>query len=197
MRPPTILLLAAGGSTRMAPRDKLMEPVDGVPLLRDRALAALATDAPVIVALRPDRPERRAAIEDLPLRLLSVADAAEGMARSIAAGAAAAEPGSGLMILPADAPDIATDHMMALIEAAMGEPDRIHQGASSGRFGHPVLFPADLVVGLTDLRGDLGARSVLMRHRERVRLHDLPGEAAVIDLDTPEDWARWRARTGR
>jgi CTP:molybdopterin cytidylyltransferase MocA len=193
----TILLLAAGGSTRMAPRDKLMEPVDGVPLLRDRALAAHATGAPVIVALRPDRPERRAVVEDLPLHLLTVPDAEGGMARSIAAGAAAVGPDTALMIAPADTPDITTRDMALLIEAAESEPEAIHQGASHGRFGHPIVFPPDLVPGLTTLDGDRGARSLILANEHRRRLHDLPGEAAIEDLDTPEDWARWRARTGR
>lgn len=192
-----ILLLAAGGSTRMAPRDKLMEPVDGVPLLRDRALAALATGAPVIVTLRPDRPDRRAAIEDLPLRLVTVPDAAQGMARSIAAGAAAAGPDAALMILPSDVPDVETAHMRLLLDAAAQEPGAIHQGASRGRFGHPIVFPPDLVPELTTLRGDGGARSVIQANPHRQRLHDLPGEVAVEDLDTPRDWERWRARTGR
>lgn len=197
MRAPTILLLAAGGSTRMAPRDKLTEPVDGVPLIRDRALAALATGVPVIVTLRPDRPERLRAIEDLPFRRVTVPDADRGMARSIAAGAAAADPRAGLMIAPADTPDVGAQDMRMLLDASVEEPGMIHQGASFGRFGHPIVFPADLIAELTTLEGDVGARSVILANAHRRRLHDLPGRAAVEDLDTPEDWARWRARTGR
>mgnify|MGYP006184317219 CR=1 FL=1 len=40
---------------------------------------------------------------------------------------------------------------------------------------------------------DEGARSVLVRHRARLRLVPLPGHHATTDLDTPEDWAAWRA----
>jgi len=45
-----IILLAAGKSSRMGGKDKLMQPVDGQPLLRRSALIAHSA-APVIVAL--------------------------------------------------------------------------------------------------------------------------------------------------
>ena len=194
---PWILVLAAGVSSRMAPRDKLLQPVDGVPLLKDRALAAIATGAPVAVALPLDRPERNAALAVLPVLPITVRDAARGMGRSIAAGARALRGAAGLMVVPGDAPDLTADHMRLLLEAGRADPHGIHQGASAGRFGHPVLFPADLLDELEALDGDEGGRSILRRHAGRVRLHELPGGAATTDLDTPEDWLRWRARTGR
>ncbi|WP_370741664.1 NTP transferase domain-containing protein, partial [Pseudooceanicola lipolyticus] len=47
-----ILLLAAGQSARMRGRDKLMERVEGRPLIRRQAdIARAATSGPVIVAL--------------------------------------------------------------------------------------------------------------------------------------------------
>ena len=195
-RRPAILIPAAGASSRMAPRDKLLEPVDGVPLLRERALAALSTGARVVVTLPPDRPERRAAVADLGLHVVIVPQAAEGMATSIAAGVAALD-GEGVTILPGDMPDIAAAHLRALLDAAEAEPRAIHRGAADGVPGHPVVFPGDLLGRLAALRGDEGARAVLRDHADRVRLHDLPGRAALTDLDTPEAWEAWRARTGR
>ncbi|NBR54129.1 MAG: nucleotidyltransferase family protein, partial [Rhodobacteraceae bacterium] len=41
-----ILILAAGKSSRMRGRDKHLEEIDGVPLLRRLALAALALGEP-------------------------------------------------------------------------------------------------------------------------------------------------------
>jgi molybdenum cofactor cytidylyltransferase len=46
------------------------------------------------------------------------------------------------------------------------------------------------------LTGDTGAREVLKRHSDRVHLVPLKGDRALTDLDTPEDWAAWRARGG-
>ena len=44
MSPPRLklVLLGAGGSTRMRGGDKLLEPVEGAPLIRRQALAMLA-----------------------------------------------------------------------------------------------------------------------------------------------------------
>ena len=56
------VLLAAGSARRMQGRDKLLEPVQGQPLLRVLALRLLDSGvAQVAVTLRADDPARRAA----------------------------------------------------------------------------------------------------------------------------------------
>jgi molybdenum cofactor cytidylyltransferase len=45
--------------------------------------------------------------------------------------------------------------------------------------------------------GDEGGRSVLAAHRDRVERIALPDDHAVLDLDTPEDWAAFRASGGQ
>lgn len=193
MRPRvTLLLLAAGASSRMGGRDKLLEPVGGEPLLRRQARAAVASGAPVIVALPPDRPERLAALHGLELAPVIVPEAAQGMGRSLATGARAAGRPGGLMILPADMPGLGTPEIRAMLDAFDGQA--ILRGCTpEGTPGHPVLFPRDLLPELADLSGDAGAREVLVRHCERVRPVPLPGLSALTDLDTPEDWVAWRA----
>ncbi|MEL6586700.1 MAG: NTP transferase domain-containing protein, partial [Pseudomonadota bacterium] len=52
MRPcPAILILAAGASSRMRGRDKLLEEIDGTPLILRAVRAACAVSAEVVVAL--------------------------------------------------------------------------------------------------------------------------------------------------
>ncbi len=193
-----ILILAAGGSTRMAPRDKLTEMVEGQPLLCRTARRALATEAPVLVVLPPDRPDRDRAVEGLDLIRVLAVEAAQGMTASLRAGLAALPPGAtGVMVLPADMPDLDTPDLRRLLEGFAAEPARILRGAGQdGTPGHPVIFPADLFPELMALAGDEGGRSVIARHRGRLRLVPLPGDRALVDLDTPEDWAAWRARQG-
>lgn len=189
-----ILLLAAGSSSRMRGGDKLIEPVAGEPLLTRIARAALATGAPVTVALPPDRPARRAALTGLPVAQITVPDPAQGMSASLGAGLAAMPPASGIMLLLADLPEITAGDLSHLLILWRQEPEAILRGAAEdGTPGHPVCFPPDLRDDLMTLRGDEGARSVLIRHRARVRLVPLPGRHATTDLDTPEDWAAWRS----
>ncbi|MBD1202629.1 MAG: nucleotidyltransferase family protein [Rhodobacteraceae bacterium] len=189
-----ILLLAAGSSSRMRGGDKLLEPVAGRPLLTRIAEAALATGLPVHVALPPDRPARRAALAGLAVRPVTVPDPAKGMAESLKAGLTSLPPGAGVMLLLADLPEITAEDLITLRDHWRAEPEAILRGAAAdGTPGHPVCFPADLRDDLMTLQGDEGARSVLVRHRARLQLIPLPARHATTDLDTPEEWAAWRA----
>lgn len=191
---PHILLLAAGSSSRMRGGDKLLEQVGGEPLLTRIARAALATGAPVTVTLPPDRPARTAALAGLPVARVTVPDPAQGMSASLAVGLGAIPPTRGILLLLADLPEITADDLRHLLSLWQQEPEAILRAtAADGTPGHPVAFPPDLRDDLLTLRGDEGARAVLIRHRARLKTVPLPGTHATTDLDTPEDWAAWRA----
>lgn len=191
-----ILILAAGASSRMRGTDKLMQPVDGKPLLRHMAEVALATGSPVAVTLPPEATARLAAVEGLPLCIVPVPDARDGMSRSLVRGVqalAGAGPADGLMILPADMPGFTTAALESLVSRFQADPTRILRGGTrDGQPGHPAIFPHDLWPALERVTGDEGGRSVLQQNTGRVRVIPLPGPMAVLDLDTPEDWATWR-----
>lgn len=192
---PNILILAAGSSSRMRGADKLLEVVDGEPLLRRIAGAALATGCPVSVVLAADRSARRMALAGLDLAQITAATAPEGMAASLVAGVRSLPEGGAVMLLLADLPLIDTADLIAVIAASAADPACIWRGADpDGTAGHPVLFPPDLRAELLGLTGDEGARAVLRKHAARVRLVTLPLGHATTDLDTPEAWEAWRAR---
>ena len=194
MTPLTILVPAAGSSSRMRDGDKLLELVGREPMLRRQARIARAVCGQIIVTLRPDDPARRASLMDLDVTILPVTDATEGMAASIRAGAAMAKE-TALMILPADMPDLTSADLQSMIDAFDQTPDLIIRAtAADGTLGHPVIFPTDCMGALSLLQGDAGARSVLVAQAPRIRLIALPDQHAITDLDTPEDWALWRAK---
>lgn len=190
-----ILVPAAGASRRMRGRDKLMEEVRGRPLLVDRVAMALDLDADVLVTLPPVGAARGQALAPLMgpgLWVEEVPDAAEGMAASLRRGAkwAQARGAGALMVLLPDLPDLTVTDLRAVWDAFDGR--RILRAtAEDGRAGHPVVFPARLLPEMAALRGDAGARAILAAHD--VARVALPGCRAVTDLDTPEDWAVWRA----
>ncbi|NCO22247.1 MAG: nucleotidyltransferase family protein [Rhodobacterales bacterium] len=191
----SILLCAAGASFRMRGADKLLQQIDGVALLRRQAMAAAQTGAPVIVALSPGAMGRLAVLRDLPVAVIEVPRAADGMGESLALGARAAGAAQGLMVMLADMPEIETADLTALIAAFDAASGRriIRAGAADGTPGHPVIFPADCVPALADLSGDTGARDILRANAHRITTLPRPGQRALIDLDTPEAWAAWRA----
>lgn len=190
-----ILILAAGKSSRMGKRDKLLEDVGGTALLARVTQRAQATELPVYVTV-PDLRGRRAMLfEPGTVSLVPVPDRDEGMAASIRAGATALlKTDFAVMILPGDMPDLQTSDLLSLAHAFTQHPDVILRAtAADGTPGHPVIFPADLLPALTTVTGDSGARSVIRANVDRQRTLALPGSRAICDLDTPQDWANWRA----
>lgn len=189
-----IVILAAGRSRRMRGTDKLAQPVDGTPLLSLVCARAQATGCPVWVAL-PGHDHPRAALLPAGVAPVAVRDADRGMGRSVAAAIAALPEATGAaMILPADMPDLTRDDLAAMIGAYGARPDRILRATSAeGRPGHPVIFPRAFFGQLRALGGDQGARAILSAHPAMIDSLALPGHHALTDLDTPEDWARWRA----
>ena len=194
-----IAVLAAGASSRMRGGDKLLERVGDEAVLRRQARLAADTGAPVIVAVPVDRPDRIAALDGLAVTIVMVPDAHLGMSWSLRAALQAARAmdlgsASGFMVLPADMPEFTTDGLRAVIETYASHPECIVRGtASDGQPGHPAIFPPDLWDALEAMTGDQGGKAVIAAHPARVRLALLPGAMAITDLDTPEDWADWRA----
>lgn len=195
MKHVAILIPAAGFGTRMRGADKLLQLVDGIPLLRRQAQRALAAANHVVVTLPSLDGPRAQALAGLPLRMVDVPDADQGMASSIRRGVALLpREMDAVAIAPADMPDLTTDDFRAVITAfrALAHP-LIFQGLSQdGRPGHPVLFPSDCFMALRRLTGDRGARSILEVNAHRLRGVALPDIHALTDLDTPEAWDAWR-----
>ncbi len=187
---PAIVVLAAGASSRMRGEDKLLRQIDGTPLLLRAVRAACAASARVVVVL-PVASLRHAWLGDLPSTVVEVD--ARAMSASIAAGVAACPPGPVLLHL-ADMPEIGAAALDAVVDGWVGGRAKIVRAAATdGTPGHPVAFDASLRAALERLDGDRGARGLIDAHD--VELVRLPGRAALIDLDTPEDWADWeRAR---
>lgn len=184
----TTLIPAAGASSRMRGRDKLMEEIDGVPILR-RVYDMARALGPVVVTL-PASDHPRAALIDPAYRLI-VPDANTGMSASLRAFAKQHRGGAVMILLP-DMPAITAEDIYLILNAHHGAPDKILRGASGTIAGHPTLFPADLIPQFTTLNGDEGARAILKSNASRLMLIPLPEAHATLDLDTPEAWAEWR-----
>lgn len=179
----------------MRGRDKLLEEIDGVPLLRRQAERAVQTQCPVMVAL-PVKSPRHEALEGLGVTIITVRDAEEGMGatlRTAALFAARHAPDRPMMVLLPDVPGIGPFDIKSVITRfeAEGGDTVVRATDDSGKPGTPLIVPARLLPRFVTLTGDDGGRSAL--DGEEVVLVPLSGNRATEDLDTPEDWARWRA----
>lgn len=185
---------AAGASSRMRGEDKLTREINGEPLLHRQVRRALAAGGHVWVSLPATDHPRAGVLEGLNAHQIIVADAQEGMAASLRALARTVPTGTRVMVALPDMPEIDTADFAALRAASDQDPQAILRAASEDLTpGHPVVFPADLVPGFAALTGDSGAKPILAQNKPRLRLHPLPGQRALTDLDSPEAWAAWEA----
>ena len=191
-----VLLLAAGASTRMRGPDKLLEDINGDPLLRHCARVALgAKVARVNVVLPPNHKPRLAALHGLNITTVDSPHWQDGISASIRAGLAATAPDCKAVIIAlADMPEVTADHLDRLVAAFdPAEGREICRAISAdGTPGHPVLFGRRFFEALATLNGDRGARDVLQDAADFLINVPTKGQGASIDLDTPEDWAKWR-----
>jgi molybdenum cofactor cytidylyltransferase len=192
--PPRIaaVILAAGRSTRMGPANKLLADLNGKPLLRWVAEAALASQTrPVLAVTGHQAAEVKAALAGLDVTLVDNPDYATGLASSLkAAIRALPETIDGALVLLGDMPRITAAHIDRLIAASAA--GRIIVPVHEGQRGNPVLWPARYFPDLLALEGDAGAKPLLTTHAADIHEVDLSTDAIFLDIDTPDALAHER-----
>lgn len=187
-----VVLLAAGGSTRMG-RPKQLLPIDGKPLIARAAEAALASPAwPVVVVLGAHADAIRPALARLPVLVAENPAWAEGMASSLRAGLGVLDAFSthldAALFALCDQPAFSADTIRQLIAAQHATGRSMVAARYGGHLGAPALFLRAHFPALASLTGDQGARQLLVTAPpDAVAAVDLPELAR--DLDTPADYA--------
>lgn len=181
------VVLAAGASARMG-EPKLALMVDGVPMLRRVAQAALASRCgEVVVVLGTYADRYRPLLDDLDVRVAINPDPAEGMGSSIRRGVEATSPDvDGVVILLGDQPFVSAAIIDRLLDTARADDRRIVASAYRGTVGPPVYFHRVFFLELLTLEGDRGARAVIEAHPTEGCALSLD-ETTATDIDTPVD----------
>ena len=199
MTPPTVLILAAGTSSRMGRPKQLLE-INGMTLL-ERTIRVAGGDwagprgqGEIVLCLGTDTPGLAAITERHPgVTVVHNPDPSTGMGRSLSLATAAASPtASSYLVLLIDQPDVSVDYLAKLYTAYAGVippcPCATAQGKHR-RAGPPAIFPASFRERLLAADGEYGARN-LLRDPESGTLVLQP-ERELVDLDTPEEYMRY------
>ena len=184
------ILLAAGQSTRMGARNKLLEPVGGEPMIRRVAAAVRSAAIRRLVVVTGHQAGRvRDALAGLDCAFADNPDYPSGMGSSVAAGARAAfetpDPPDAAIVCLGDMPDIAPAMLDALIANYDPQAGRtIVAAASGGQRGHPVLWDRRFADDLASLGGDTGGRDILQEHAGQVVTVEMDDDAVLDATST-------------
>jgi len=184
------ILLCGGASTRFG-GNKLLEPIPGAEAegpIAARAAANLRAGTGRALALIPlGAAQLRGVLEPTGCEIVESDRTARGMGASLAAAVAASDRAEGWIVALGDMPLILPSTIRAVAQA-LEEGALIAAPVAPGNpmRGHPVGFASALRAELVALDADTGARSIVERHRDRVRLVPVDDPGIYVDLDTRE-----------
>jgi molybdenum cofactor cytidylyltransferase len=189
------LVLAAGRSTRMGQENKLVVDLHGKPIVRHVVEAVQASKArPVIVVTGHQSEALRGALIGLDVTFAHNPDYALGLSTSLKAGLGLLPKEiEAVAVCLGDMPNVDAaliDSLIAAIDPSRGA--LIAVPTREGRRGNPVLWSRRFFDELAKLEGDVGARALIGANSEAVVEVPVEGEAAFLDVDTPEALAAAR-----
>ncbi len=186
-----VVVLAAGASWRFG-RPKQLLPYGGRTLLRYVVEQAVAASVgPVVVVLGAYAAQIGQGLTGARVRIVLNHRWREGMASSVRAGVRAVirtfPQVQALMVALGDQPLLSPHLLRQVVEAH----DRLGARVVACRYqdgavGPPALFARPLWRQLLALRGDVGAKKVILAHMDEAFL--LPFPEGMVDIDTEADW---------
>jgi molybdenum cofactor cytidylyltransferase len=184
-----VVLLAAGLSTRMGDRNKLLIEIDGQPLVRRTALAYLATGADVHVVVGHEAARVCGALAGLPVTIIHNPRYADGQPASARAGLDSLQGDHDAVVMAlADQPALTAADIGDLLRAfADSDRTRILIPHYGGRRGNPVVFPADIIARIVASGPHAACRGFIDDNPQLVKRHEAANDHVLIDIDAPED----------
>jgi CTP:molybdopterin cytidylyltransferase MocA len=186
------IVLAAGASSRLGQPKQLLICAGETMIDRAIRLAGESGASPVIAVLGAHHGLIRETALMPGATPIVNGSWQQGISTSIQAGLASLEESApqtaGALILGCDQPQLTTAHLRALLERFQAQTAAsIVASAYTGIRGVPAVFPREVFGHLRALRGDKGARLLLMQ--PPCPLVELPFPGGEIDIDLSADLA--------
>ena len=193
----SVVVLAAGMSTRMGEIPKLLLDVGGMPMIR-RTVANVLAFAPVetVVVTGHRAAEIEAALSGLPVTFACNDAHAQGQPTSVAAGVRALGAYChAVMVVLGDQPLVTGDDLRRLVAAYRQLDDAsILVPHHDGKRGNPVVFTARHIPAVISGGLNVGCRHLIDTHGDDVARPEFDSDVFTIDCDTPEDYRQLVAR---
>ncbi|RYU97285.1 nucleotidyltransferase family protein [Emticicia agri] len=194
-----IVILAAGASSRMGVPKQLLH-IDGLSLIKRMTEMAMDTPCyPVVVVLGANRQLIRKELERMPITIIDNPQWENGMSSSLKMGLVGSymtfKELEAVIFLTVDMPLVSVELIQKMIEKAeivaedRKESPDIVACKYNGQIGIPVLFKRKMFNQLLELKGDNGAKKVILANKEHTATIDFP--EGKIDLDTMEEYRKF------
>jgi molybdenum cofactor cytidylyltransferase len=193
------VVLAAGNSSRMEGRHKMLLPVGGRPVIRhtlERILAAAPQETVVVTGFKGR--DVIAAIADLPVTLQPNARWEEGQMTSAAIGTGALTKATdAVMMCLGDMILLESRDYLELVDAYLEKTDRpIVIPYFGEQRGNPILFASSYVHEVAMGERHIGCKKLANQYPEDVFRYAVSHDRFVADMDTPADYAKALERLG-
>jgi molybdenum cofactor cytidylyltransferase len=186
------IILAAGRSTRMQDRNKLLLPWGEKRVLQVVVETLLSVPfAQVLVVTGHQREEVQGLLAGYPVRMVDNPRYAEGLSTSLRRGVEeAGAQAEGYLFALGDMPRVALETVLRLCQSfALRGPGAIAVPTFEGRRGNPVVIGREYREELLQLEGDQGARPLVQKHAQRVVEVPVDDPGIHVDVDTPQAYS--------
>jgi molybdenum cofactor cytidylyltransferase len=186
----SVVVLAAGKSSRMRGSNKLLATIQGKPMIRRVVQAALESKADeIIVVVGWEGEKIRAALAGLPCRIAPNRNYEDGQSSSVKVGLRDVSTSArAVLILPGDVALIDARSINMVIEKYVQGRCKIVIAAHQGKHGHPILFDKQLFPEILRINEEtLGLKAVVKKHESEICLVETGSPNVLKDFDTPED----------
>lgn len=175
-------------------RPKALLPIAGVRFIEHIVSALRQTQVSrIVVVLGHNAGEIREKIEHLGVTILINPDYKLGQLSSlrVAIRAVSGPDVEGILVHLVDHPYVSSRLVDSMIERFRASKKLIVVPKYRGRRGHPVIFASALFRELLEAPLEQGAKAVVRAHAADTLEIDTDEEGTVIDIDTPEEYAKY------
>ena len=193
------IVLAAGRSLRMGPKNKLLEKLGGKSILHHVITALQESQIKsIVVVLGHEAAKIKNDLEGEDVTYVMNPDYKQGIGTSISAGIrSVAKSARGALIMLGDMPVISAKTIDKLVnDFNRNSQAEIVVPTYEDQPGNPVLWSNRFFPQLSSLSGDRGGKPLIEKNTDVVSFCSVDSESVHLDVDNSDELERLRATVG-